>query len=166
LDVDVVLLDIDLGAEGMARPSDVHAMVQRGWRVLMVSALAQQQQVREFLKTEVAGFVPKSESRESLVEAIRSVAAGSDLTSREVAGIIFADDDPQRPLLSEQERVALRLYASGLKLAAVARRMNVSIHTAKEYIRRVREKYAAAGRAAPTKTDLYREAVRDHLLEE
>jgi DNA-binding NarL/FixJ family response regulator len=166
IDVDVVLLDLDLGAAGMAQPADVAEMASRDWRVLVVSAMAQQEQVREFLRTDVAGFVPKWESRDTLVQAIRNAAAGLDMTSREVAGIIFADDDPQRPNLSERELEALRLYASGLKMAAVARRMNVSVHTAKEYIRRVRDKYAAAGRAAPTKTDLYREAVRDHLLEE
>ncbi len=166
IEVDVVLLDLDLGAEGAATPEDVSAMNKRGWRVLLVSAMAQQSQVRAFLRADVAGYVPKWESRDTLTKAIRDTADGADMTSRELAGIIFADDDPQRPPLSEQEQVALRLYASGLKMSSVARHMNVSPHTAKEYIKRVREKYAAAGRAAPTKTDLYREAVRDHLLDE
>jgi DNA-binding NarL/FixJ family response regulator len=100
------------------------------------------------------------------VRAIRKAAAGANFTSRELANILFSDDDPQRPALSDQERNALRYYAAGLKMAAVARRMNVSENTAKEYIRRVREKYTAAGRPVPTKTDLYREAVRDHFLDE
>lgn len=164
--VDVVLLDLDLGSAGAAVPEDVSAMTRRGWRVLVVSAMADPQHVRSFLKTEVAGFVPKWDSHDDLVRAIRDVAAGADLTSRELAGIIFGDTDPQRPPFSDQERAALRLYASGLKMNAVARRMNVSVHTAREYIRRAREKYAAVGRPAPTKTDLYREALRDHLLDE
>ena len=95
-----------------------------------------------------------------------AAAGGADLTSREVAGIIAADDDPQRVPLSEQELRALQLYASGLKMISVARQMNVSVYTAKEYISRVRAKYAAAGRPAQTKTALYREAMRDHLLDE
>ncbi|MFN8126355.1 MAG: response regulator [Candidatus Nanopelagicales bacterium] len=164
--VDVVLLDLDLGTEGVATVADVSAMAEHGWRVLIVSAMADVERVREFLRAEVAGFVPKWEPHETLVYSIIGAAGGADMTSREVAGIIASDDDPRRPTLSDQELRALQLYASGMKMASVARQMNVSIHTAKEYIARVRAKYAAAGRPAHTKTALYREALRDHLVEE
>ena len=57
------------------------------------------------------------------------------------------------PNLSIQELSALRLYASGLKLDSVARRMNVSPATAKEYLDRVRAKYAMPTvRSAPSPT--------------
>jgi DNA-binding NarL/FixJ family response regulator len=166
LNVDVVLLDLDLGSEGAATVADVEAMVERGWRVLVVSAMADVNRVREFLKADVAGFVPKWEPHETLVYSIIAAAQGADLTSREVAGIIASDDDPRRPALSDQELRAVQLYSSGMKMSAVARQMNVSVHTAKEYIARVRVKYAAAGRPVNTKTALYREALRDHLLDE
>lgn len=165
-DIDIVLLDLDLGTDGSATPADVRGMVERGWRVVIVSAMANPDRVRLFLKEDVAAFVPKWEPHEILVYAIVAAAGGADLTSREVAGIIAADDDPQRVPLSEQELRALQLYASGLKMISVARQMNVSVYTAKEYISRVRAKYAAAGRPAQTKTALYREAMRDHLLDE
>ena len=60
----------------------------------------------------------------------------------------------------------MRLYASGLKLTAVGHRMGISPHTAKEYLDRVRVKYANLGRDARTRTELYAEANRDGLLEE
>lgn len=163
-EVDIVLLDLDLGHEGSATVEDVRQMTDRGWRVLVVSAMTNADRVRQFLRADVAGFIPKWEPHEMLVYAIVATAGGADLTSREVAGIIAADDD--LPALSDQELRALQLYASGLKMTTVARRMNVSTSTAKEYIARVRAKYAAAGRPARTKTDLYREAMRDHLLDE
>ncbi len=162
--VDIVLLDLDLGLEGRATVDDVRQMTDRGWRVLVVSAMTNAERVRQFLRADVAGFVPKWEPHEMLVYAIVAAAGGADLTSREVAGIIATDDD--HPALSDQELRALQLYASGLKMTTVARQMNVSTNTAKEYIARVRAKYAAAGRPARTKTDLYREAMRDHLLDE
>ncbi|MEY3407206.1 MAG: hypothetical protein RL038_267, partial [Actinomycetota bacterium] len=62
--------------------------------------------------------------------------------------------------LSEQERKALTLYASGLTMEAVARRMNISENTAKYYIGRVRDKYQQAGIQARTKVELNR-AARD-----
>jgi len=40
----------------------------------------------------------------------------------------------------------------------------ISEETAKQYVGRVREKYARAGRAAPTKLDLYYRAVEDGHL--
>jgi len=58
----------------------------------------------------------------------------------------------------------LRLYATGLPIKSVARRLGIGEETAKQYVRRVREKYAQANRAAPTKVDLYHRAVEDGHL--
>ena len=60
---------------------------------------------------------------------------------------------------------ALRLYAAGLTLNAVAYRMGVSPHTAKEYLDRVRAKYEHIGRRARTRTELYVQASEDGILE-
>jgi DNA-directed RNA polymerase specialized sigma24 family protein len=52
-----------------------------------------------------------------------------------------------------------------MPMKSVARKMTISDETVKQYLGRVREKYARAGRAAPTKLDLYHRAVEDgHLL--
>jgi DNA-binding CsgD family transcriptional regulator len=72
----------------------------------------------------------------------------------------------ETPDLSPRESHALRLYASGLSIAAVARRMEISAHTAKEYLDRVRAKYAAVGRMARTRTELYAAARNDGLLKD
>ena len=56
------------------------------------------------------------------------------------------------------------LYASGHSTTEVARQMHVQYETAKTYLRRVREKYARAGRPASTKTDLIRRAAEDGHL--
>jgi DNA-binding CsgD family transcriptional regulator len=47
----------------------------------------------------------------------------------------------------------------------VANQLGISPHTAKEYLDRVRAKYAQVGRTARTRTELYVEANRDGLLE-
>ena len=79
--------------------------------------------------------------------------------------ILANDPTTDRPELTDQEQRVLMLYASGLKMAAVARTLHISPYTAKEYIDRVRTKYANAGRPASTKLDLHREAVRDGYVE-
>jgi len=63
------------------------------------------------------------------------------------------------------EKEALALYVAGRSTMQVASQMNVQYETAKTYLRRVREKYAKAGRPASTKTDLIRRAAEDGYLQ-
>jgi hypothetical protein len=48
-----------------------------------------------------------------------------------------------------------------MPLKSVARKMMISEETCKQYLGRVRAKYVKAGRAAPTKLELYHRAVED-----
>ena len=52
----------------------------------------------------------------------------------------------------------------GMPMKSVARKMTISEETAKQYLGRVKEKYSRAGRAAPTKLELYYRAVEDGHL--
>jgi DNA-binding NarL/FixJ family response regulator len=159
---ELVLLDIDLG-EG-ARPADAITadLVATGSTVLLVSAIGDPVRVRPALAAGAIGYVPKKAGTPVLAEAIRSARAGEVPLSPDLAAVMMSS--AARPELSGQEEVALRLYASGLKLEAVARRMGISPHTVREYLARVRRKYAEAGREVRTKTDLYAAAVRDGLI--
>lgn len=101
---------------------------------------------------DVSAVVDKGEPIETLLQALRSIPT--------------APAAPQRPRLSPQERITLRLYAENLPAKSVARRMGVTEGTVKVYLRRIRAKYAAVGRPAPTKLDLYRRAVEDGILDD
>ncbi len=68
------------------------------------------------------------------------------------------------PALAPREAEALRLYAAGMPLKSVARRMSISYETVREHLRRVRRKYSDAGRPAPTKSELFVRAVEDGYL--
>jgi two-component system, NarL family, nitrate/nitrite response regulator NarL len=68
------------------------------------------------------------------------------------------------PRLSQQEEAVLTAYLSGLTMVASARRVGVGLGTAKQYLERVKRKYAAAGRPAYTKLELAQRAVEDGLL--
>ncbi|MGH3408441.1 MAG: response regulator transcription factor [Streptosporangiaceae bacterium] len=92
------------------------------------------------------------------------LAARRDWISPRLAYIFATDDAPDRPALSPQEARALRLYATGMPMKSVARRMMIGEETVKQYVGRVREKYSRAGRAAPTKMELYYRAVEDGYL--
>jgi DNA-binding NarL/FixJ family response regulator len=107
------------------------------------------------------GYALKNEPASEIRTAITEVAAGRDWISPRLAYILATDDTPDRPALSDQERRALQLYATGMPMKSVARRMAISEETVKQYVQRVRQKYARLGRSAPTKLELYHRAVED-----
>jgi two-component system nitrate/nitrite response regulator NarL len=156
-----VILDLDLG-DGRSPIQNTMDLVECGYPVLIVSALASPGIVRSSLIAGALGFVSKSSEPEQFLECVESTLLGEQSTSSELAGIIFRDESLVR--LSGREREAMVLYASGLKLEAVARKMNVKPGTASEYIKRVREKYTKAGKPVSTKTDLYKQAVQEGFL--
>ena len=82
-----------------------------------------------------------------LVEALSTVYTDELYLSVDLASILAAAVGT--PDLSPRESEALRLYASGLSMTAVARRLEISPHTAKEYLDRVRAKYASGGTRGP-----------------
>lgn len=160
---DVVLLDLDLG-DGTTAERNVAAIRAAGPAVLVLSASDRPAAVRDAMRAGARGYVLKHEEAAGLRAAIEAVAAGTDWVSPRLAWIFATDDAPDRPALSAQETRTLRLYATGMPIKSVARRLGISEETAKQYVRRVREKYAQAGRAAPTKLDLYHRAVEDGHL--
>ena len=158
----LVLLDVDLGPDTAPVQDSTAACVRRGARVLLISAFDDASAIRAALAAGALGFIPKRVSVDVLLEALHTAAAGELYLSVDLATILMSTAGA--PDLSARELEALRLYAAGLKVAAVAHRMGVSPHTAKEYLDRVRAKYRQAGRAASTRTDLYAAARTDGLL--
>ncbi len=159
----VVLLDVDL-ADGTTIERNVAAILAAGPAVLVLAASDKPPAVRAAMRAGALGYVLKDEQTAQVRAAIAAVAAGQDWISPRLAYIFATDDATDRPGLSPQETRALQLYATGMPMKSVARRMALSEETAKQYVGRVREKYARAGRAAPTKLELYHRAVEDGHL--
>jgi DNA-binding NarL/FixJ family response regulator len=158
---DLVLLDLDLNGSAVTE-GDAERLMARGSAVIVVSGLASPATVRAMVRAGVAGLLSKRDDPADLWAAIDSVLAGRPWTTSDLAAVLVRD--PDRPDLSYQERRALELYASGLKLASVARLMGLAPSTVREYIDRVRAKYAAVGRPAPTKAHLAVNAHQDGII--
>ena len=160
--VDCAILDLDLG-DGRSAVLNTADLAATNSPVLIVSALADAASVRSALRAGALGFVSKNAEYEELIEAINATLEKQPSTSRDLAAILYSDETPSVEL-TDRERTAMVLYASGMKLDAVARRMGIQPGTASEYIKRVRSKYLKAGTPVPTKTDLYRRAKEDGLI--
>ena len=134
----MVLLDLDLG-DGTTAERNVAAIRAAGLAVLVLSASDRPAAVRDAMRAGARGYVLKHEEAAELRAAIRAVAAGTDWVSPRLARIFATDDAPDRPSLSTQETRTLRLYATGMPIKSVARRLGISEEMAKQYVRRVRE---------------------------
>jgi DNA-binding NarL/FixJ family response regulator len=159
--VDCIILDLDLG-DNRAPIQNTLDLIECGSPILIISALADPAVVRSSLIAGALGFVSKNANQEDFLECVAATLRGEQSISRDLAAILYSDT--LSVALSAREREAMVLYASGLKLEAVARKMNVQPGTASEYIKRVREKYTKAGKPVSTKTDLYKQAVQEGLL--
>ena len=162
-DADVVLLDLELG-DGSTAEANVTAIRAAGPEVLVLSASDRPPVVRAEIRAGARGYALKNEQADQIRFAIREVAAGRDWISPRLAYIFATDDAEDRPTPRNQERRTLQLYATGLPMKSVARKMAISEETVKQYLGRVRQKYTIAGRAAPTKLELYHRAVEDGHL--
>ena len=133
-----------------------------GVPVVVTSSSAERSSVRAALMAGALAHVGKHHSVVDLREAVRTAARGEMHLTPDVADILSASSSI--PALSPRELSALQMYASGLTMGKVAEQMQVSTHTAREYIDRVRDKYALKGRTVRTRTELYVAAVRDGFV--
>jgi DNA-binding CsgD family transcriptional regulator len=89
------------------------------------------------------------------VAAVRAAAAGRPAPAPVVI----------RPELAPRQLDVLRAYVSSSDLLpTVARQVGMDPETLKTHLRRIRAKYTAAGRPAPTRRDLFVRAVEDGFL--
>lgn len=162
-DLDLVVLDLRL-ADGSSPMSNVEQLSASGLLTLVYTAAENPYLVRSAARAGVLGVIRKSESTNTVVDAIRTAAAGGQVVTTEWAAAIDGDPGLGEVGLSPRQLEVLELYASGEKADRVARMTGLSPQTVNDYLQRIRQKYAEAGRPAPTKTDLYKRAIEDGWL--
>ncbi|MBM9617962.1 response regulator [Streptomyces zhihengii] len=159
---DVVLLDLLL-RDGSAPAENIRRLLATGSRVLVISTVPDRARIIDAVRAGADGYLTKDNDLPTLVAAIGDVAAGRGAHSPELAFACAHDTGPARPRLSPRERQILLDYASGMTLKSAARRAGITVHTAKDYLDRVKAKYREAGRPAYTKIDLARRVSEDSL---
>lgn len=129
---DVLLLDLGLpGNDGL---EVMRAIRQAGYttRVLIVTARLDTFSVRASLSLGAAGYLPKNEDSDTLLDAIRRIAAGVTYVSPEVAALFEMESDAPGAL-TERERQVLTLVGEGLPSKEIARRLAISDFTVRKH---------------------------------
>lgn len=163
-EADLLLLDIDLNGKEVSS-SLVAEIVSGGVPTLVVSALTSNDAIRRLAGAGVAGFISKAESPETLMSAIESTLTGKGWFTLQMLRALTEFEPERMPPLSAQEHKVVRLYASGMKVASVARALDLSPHTVSSYLKSAREKFLLVNRPAHTQREIYRQAVELGMIE-
>ncbi|HWD92595.1 MAG TPA: response regulator transcription factor [Verrucomicrobiae bacterium] len=144
---DVVLMDINLG--GM---SGIECVLQlkplmRDTQVVMLTVFEDTEKIFSALAAGASGYLLKRMPPEKLLDAIREVHEGGSPMSAPIARKVVQSLQTHRPPgvdetaeLSPREREVLDGLAEGQAYKQIAEKLNVSIHTVRNYIRRIYEK--------------------------
>ncbi|WP_018588224.1 response regulator [Salinispora arenicola] len=159
---DVILLDLRL--HGRIVLDKLTALCTAGRRVVVYSELTDPATLLAALDTGAVAFLAKHEGRDHCVATVLAAASDRAYVPPTLAGALVGDPRPDRPVLSDKEREALLLWFQSMSKASVARRMQISEHTVKQYVDRARIKYTRAGRPAATKATLLARAIEDGLI--
>jgi len=109
---------------------------------LVLSRHTEDEHALQMLAAGANGYVEKSKSPQTILEAIRKVSRGGKWVSKEVAEKVAFNWDRLKkpPRLSTREHQVLSLLASGLTVKDIGKRLSLSIKTVSTYRCRVLEK--------------------------
>ncbi|MET9224264.1 response regulator transcription factor [Lentzea sp. NPDC003310] len=160
---DVVVLDLHLGGVAPAT-SELRKLVENGRRVVVYSMRADDEIVLQCLEIGALSYLTKAEGADHLVQAVRAAAEGQSYTPPALAGALAGDRSETRPALSPRETEVLVEWFQSESKEFVAQRLNITLSTVNSHLERIRVKYAAIGRQAPTKAALVARAIQDGLI--
>ncbi|HTL73637.1 MAG TPA: response regulator transcription factor [bacterium] len=144
---DVVLMDINLG--GMSGIECVRLLkpLIPGTQVVMLTVFEDTEKIFSALAAGASGYLLKRLSPVKLLEAIREVHEGGSPMSAPIARKVVQSLQPapsapsdEATALSPREREVLNGLAEGQAYKQIGDKLGLSIHTVRNYIRRIYQK--------------------------
>ena len=159
VDPDVVLMDIQMPIlDGIEATRRLTAMGSRS-RVLVLTTYGLDEYVFDALQAGAAGFLLKTDLPQTIVEGVRTVAAGEALltpgvtrriietfvaegstNSHRSTGSTRSAEPPELARLTEREREVLLEIARGLSNTEIAHRLFIGEGTVKTHVARILDK--------------------------
>jgi len=143
---DVILMDINLGEmDGIECVRRLTVLMPEA-QVLMLTVFEDSEQIFRALAAGASGYLLKRLSPKKLLEAIEEVCNGGSPMSASIARKVVKSFKAapahvdESAALSPRERSVLDGLTEGLAYKQIADQLGVSIHTVRNYIRRIYEK--------------------------
>jgi DNA-binding NarL/FixJ family response regulator len=155
---DVLLLDLRMPQKNGIEVVQAIRFDNRGARILIVTSYQTEEEIFQVLQAGALGYLLKDVGRDTLVEAVRSVDAGTRWISPAIARQ-FADR-ALRQQLTARELEVLRLLARGLTNREIANVYNISANTVKNHLNSLMAKLEVADRTEAVSFCLARGIVR------
>jgi two-component system, NarL family, response regulator DesR len=111
-------------------------------RVIILTTFARAGYLRRALDTGASGYLLKDMPAEQLAEAVRRVCRGLRVVDPQLAAEAWTDPDP----LTDRERQVLRLAGEGLASTDIARQLELSEGTVRNYLSEAISKIGANNR--------------------
>ena len=138
---DILITDIEMPRmSGLELAAKVKGMPST--RVIILTTFARGGYLRRALDAGAAGYLLKDAPAEKLADAIRRVHAGGRAVDPELAAEAWGEQDP----LTDRERQVLRLAGEGRSSAEIARSLELSDGTVRNYLSEAISKLGAANR--------------------
>jgi DNA-binding NarL/FixJ family response regulator len=162
---DVVLLDVDLGAERALEFVERAKIAAFQGRILIVTAGISGREAVQLVQAGVAGILHKNHPTKVLCGAIRKVVAGEACIEDEYLTALFQSVDRAsaglHPKFTERDRVVLQHVLQGLTNREIAEKLEISEAAVKASLRQLFEKLGVHTRAQLVKIAL--EQYNGHL---
>lgn len=163
------LIVLDLGLPDMSGIDVIRTLRQQRSevRIVVLSMYSQREFVVPAIEAGCDGYVPKSSTHTSLLQAIRTVLTGERYLHPTAATTLFGSlkdhhaEAAQFAALSEREQDVLRLTAQGFTSREIGESLVISAKTVETYRQRAMEKLGIERRS-----DLVKFAVRAGLLDD
>lgn len=139
---DVAILDVRLpDGEGVSVCRDIRAAIDPPPACLMLTSYSDDEALTAAVVAGAAGYLLKQVSGTSILDAVRTAAAGGSLLDPELATRAAnrlrgkgGNPDPRYDQLSPQERRVLDLIATGLTNRQIAEKLFLAEKTVKNYV--------------------------------
>lgn len=145
---DIALIDISLpGISGIKLTGHL-ALSDPGLKVLILSMHLNEEYITGALKAGALGYLAKNTTRDELISAIRTVAAGNKYLGKDVSDVITsgylrrinADDVLEKEMLSKREVEILKLIAEGMGNKEISEKLFISIRTVESHKNHIMQK--------------------------
>jgi len=162
-DVDLILLDLDLGTENGADLLDALPALGFKGKIVLVTAGVNERDLPAMIRKGIAGVVMKHNPPGLLVQGIRDAMNGKALFDQEVLRRALSDagapsPEAAQPGLTAREKLVLTRVFEGLTNKEIADRMQVSESAVKACLQQLFTKTGVR-----TRSQLVRVALEKHL---